>query len=76
MYVKITLNTFKHFMKIFMMIMIIYLLFLTDKRRLVLFPVRTIVRDPHHRKSPERCEQDLNMRKTLVQTLLDKVVQD
>ena len=75
MYVKITLYTFKHFMTISMMIMMIYLLFLIDERRLVSLPVRTIVRDPRLRKSPKRCEQDLNMRRTLVQTLLDKVVQ-
>ena len=28
----------------------------TVKRSLALFPARTIVRDPHHRESPTRCE--------------------
>ena len=35
----------------------------------------TIVRDPHHSQSPTRREQDLNLRRTLVQALLNKVVQ-
>ena len=34
-----------------------------DVRRLALFSVRTIVRDPHHRESPTRREQDLNLRR-------------
>ena len=29
-----------------------------------LFPAGTIVRDPHHRKSPTRREQGLNLRRT------------
>ena len=33
----------------------------------VLFPVGTIVRDSHHRKSPTRREQGLNLRWTWVQ---------
>ena len=33
------------------------MVWLTDKRRLVLFPGGTIVRDPHHHKSPTRREQ-------------------
>ena len=36
----------------------------TDERYLVLFPAGIIVRDPHHRESPTRCEQDLNLRRT------------
>ena len=39
----------------------------TDKRRLALFPAGTIVRDPHHRESPTRREQDMNLRRTWVQ---------
>ena len=30
----------------------------TDERRLALLPAGTIVRDPHHRESPTRSEQD------------------
>ena len=33
---------------------------LTNKRRLALFPAGTIVRDPNHRESPTRREQGLN----------------
>ena len=33
---------------------------MTDERRLVLFPVGTIVRDPHHRESTTRREQNLS----------------
>ena len=39
-------------------------LWLTDERRLALFPAGTIVRDPHHRESPTRRNQDLNLRRT------------
>ena len=34
------------------------------ERRLALFPAGTIVRDPHHRESPTRRKQDLNLRRT------------
>ena len=37
---------------------------LRGERRLTLFPARTIIRDPHHRKCPTRREQELNMRKS------------
>ena len=40
-----------------------------------LFPAGTIVRDSHHRKSPTRREQGLNLHRTWVQTLLNQVVQ-
>ena len=40
-----------------------------------LFPVGTIVRDPNHLESPTRCEQDLNLRRTWVQTLLNEALQ-
>ena len=34
----------------------------------------TIVRDPQHRESPTRGEQDLNLRRNCVQALLNEVV--
>ena len=37
---------------------IVFVVWLTDERRLALFPARTIARDPHHRESPTRGEQD------------------
>ena len=40
-----------------------------------LFPVGTIVRDPHHCESPTCYEQDLNLRRTCGQTLMNEVVQ-
>ena len=45
-----------------------FVVWLTNERRLALFPVGTIVKDPHHRESPTRHEQGLNLRRTLVQT--------
>ena len=41
-----------------------FVVWLTDERRLALFPVGTIVRDPHHREFPTRREQGLNLRRT------------
>ena len=38
------------------------MVWLNDKRRLVLFQAGTIVRDPHHRKSLTRRQQVLNLR--------------
>ena len=38
-----------------------FLVWLTDERRLALFPSGTIVRVPHHRESPTCREQDLNL---------------
>ena len=46
------------------MMMMVIVVWLTDERRLALFPVGTIVRDPHHRESLTRREQDLNLRRT------------
>ena len=38
---------------------------MVDRRKAFsLFPVGTIIRDPHHRKSLTRCEQGLNLRRT------------
>ena len=34
---------------------------LTDERRLALFPAGTIFEDPHHRESLTHREQDLNL---------------
>ena len=48
---------------------------LTDERCLALFPAGAIVRDPHHGESPTHREQDLNLRKTWVQALLNEDVQ-
>ena len=48
---------------------------LTDERRLVLFPAGTTVKDSHYRKSTTRREQNLNLRRNRVQALLSKVVQ-
>ena len=47
-----------------MMMMIVFEVWLTDERRLALFPAGTIIRDPHHRESPKRREQSLNLRRT------------
>ena len=44
-----------------------FAVWLTDKRRLALFPAGTIVRDPNHRKSPTHCEQGLKLRRNWVQ---------
>ena len=54
---------------------IVFVVWLTDERRLALFPAGTIVRDPRHRKSLTRREQDLDLHRTWVQTLLNEVLQ-
>ena len=43
--------------------------------RLAVFPVGTIVRDPHHRESPTCRGQDLDRRKALVQASLNEDTQ-
>ena len=40
---------------------IVFVVWLTNERRLALFSVGAIVRDPHHHESPTRREQDLNL---------------
>ena len=50
---------------------IVFVVWLTDESHLTLFPAGTIVRDPHHRESPTRREQDLNLSKTWCQALLN-----
>ena len=52
-----------------------FVVWLTDERHLALFPAGTIVRDPHFRESPTRREEDFNLHRTLVQALLNEVVQ-
>ena len=44
-----------------MIMMMVFVEWLTDERRLALFPAGTIVRDPRHRESPARLKQDLNL---------------
>ena len=46
---------------------IVFVIWLTDERRLVLFSAGTIVRDPHHRESATHCNQDFNLHTTWVQ---------
>ena len=42
--------------------LIVFVVWLTDEKRLALFPFGTIVRDPHHRESPKSREQDLSVK--------------
>ena len=42
---------------------IVFVVWLTDERRLALFPSATIVRDPHHREPPTRRKQGLNSKR-------------
>ena len=54
-------------MMIMMMMMMMMNCFcgMVDRRKgLALFPIGTIVRDPHHREAPTRHEQGLNLRRT------------
>ena len=46
---------------------IVFVVWLTDKRRLALFPAGTIVRDPQNCESLTRRKQGLNLRRTWVQ---------
>ena len=46
------------------MMMIFFVVWLTDERRWALFPAGTIVRDPNQPESSTRREQDLNLRRT------------
>ena len=62
-------------MMIMMIMMNYFMVWLTDERRLTLFPAATIVRDPHHRESLTHREQDMNLCRTLVQAYLNEVVQ-
>ena len=61
-------------MMMMMMMMNCFVIWLNDERHVALFPAETIVRDPHHRESPTRREQDLNLHRTRVQAYLNEVV--
>ena len=52
---------------ILMMTMNCFVVWLTNERYLALFPVKTIIRDPHHRESLTCREHSLNMCRTRVQ---------
>ena len=54
---------------------IVFVVWLTDKRHLALFPAGTIARDRHHRKSLTCRKQDLNLHRTWLQALLNEIVQ-
>ena len=54
---------------------IVFVVWLTCERRLALFPAGSIDRDPYHRESFTRREQDLNLRTTLVQGSLNDAEQ-
>ena len=47
-----------------MMMMSCLVSWLTEERRLVLFPAGTIVKVPHHCKLLMRCKQDLTLHRT------------
>ena len=51
-----------------------FVVWLTNERRLALFPTGNIVRDPHHLETLTCREQDLNLRRTWIQALLNEVV--
>ena len=57
---------FGRLMKMMKIISCFFVIWLTNERRLALFPAETIVGDSHHRESPTRREQDLNLRKQSV----------
>ena len=52
-----------------------FVVWLTDERRLALFPARTTIRDPRHHESPTRREQDLNLPRARIHAVLNEVVQ-
>ena len=51
---------------------IVFVVWLTDERRLALFSAGPIVRDPHHRESPTRREQGLNLPQNLSSGLVEE----
>ena len=53
----------------------VLMIWLTNKRRLALFPAGTIARDSHHRKYLTRRELDLNLSGTWLSALMNEVVQ-
>ena len=50
-----------------LMMMNYFLVWLTNERRLALFPGCTIVRDPHHLESLTSCKQDWNQSSDFVE---------
>ena len=58
-----------------MMMINCFVEWLIDKRRLILFPAGTIVRESHHSKSLTYGVQDLDLRRTRVQASLNKITQ-
>ena len=54
---------------------IVFVVWLTNEKRLALYPAGTIVRYFHNRESSTRRKQDLSVRRTLGQALLDEDVQ-
>ena len=54
-------RNFIHFMTMMMMMMNFFCGVVDQRQSLALFPAGTIVRDPHHRESPTRREQGLNL---------------
>ena len=52
-----------------------FVVWLTDKRRLALYPAGTIPKDLHHCGSALRREQDVNLWRTGFQTLTNEIVQ-
>ena len=46
------------------MMMNCFVVWLTEERRLALFPAGTIVRDPQHRETSTRRDHGLNLRRT------------
>ena len=61
--------------RLIMMMMSCFVVWLTDEKRLALFPSWTTGRNPHHHEYLTRREQDLNLRRTCVQAVLNEVVQ-
>ena len=54
---------------------IVFVVWLTDVRRLTLFPAGNIVRNSHHPESLSCHEQDLNLPRTWFQASLNEIVQ-
>ena len=58
-----------------MIMIIIFVVCLTDERRLALCPAGSIVRDPHHHESPTSREQGFEPAQDLSSGLVDEIVQ-
>ena len=55
------INSMQEMVMMAMMMMNCSVVWLTEERRLTLFPAGTIVKDLYYRESPARREQDLNL---------------